>query len=179
MCPLTCARWAVFLTCSYGAVDEKTKKVLRIASGDLPIAPTPFDAWADRAGVSPDEFIEILGQSVDRGAVRRFGAVLSPVKGGMRANAMVAWEVGMGDADRAGAVMAGFSAVTHCYLRRPAPGWPYALYTMVHAKDDAALDRTVRRIAEETGIASYVVLKTVRELKKTSPDYLGGEGDAD
>ncbi len=137
----------------------------------------PFDAWSGRAGVTPDRFIEVLTVALATGAVRRFGAVLAPAESGMKANAMVAWEVGADKADDAGEIMARFDAVSHCYLRRTAPDWPYTLYTMVHAKDDDILVETIRQIAHETGITSYVVLRTLREFKKTSPDYLGRQDD--
>jgi len=160
-------------------VDKKTRTILKIASGDVPLVSEPFDTWARRAGVGPDEFVEVIRAAAGSGIVRRFGAVLAHTEIGMKANAMVAWEVPSDGADRVGEIMAGFPAVSHCYLRRPAPGWSYTLYTMIHAKDDAALNQTVGRIAQETGIVSYVVLRTVREFKKTSPDYLGDEDNPD
>ena len=158
-------------------MDKETRTILRLASGDIGLVHEPFDAWAGPAGVAPDRFIEVLTIALATGAVRRFGAVLAPAESGMKANAMVAWEVGDDEADRAGRIMARFAAVSHCYLRQTAPGWPYTLYTMVHAKDDDTLVETIRRIARKTGLTSYVVLRTVREFKKTSPDYLSRQDD--
>jgi DNA-binding Lrp family transcriptional regulator len=154
-------------------VDKETRTILGLASGDMGLVSEPFDVWARRAGVSPDRFIEVLTIALTGGAVRRFGAVLAPRESGMMANAMVAWEVGGDRAERAGKIMARFGSVSHCYLRQAAPDWPYTLYTMVHAKNDDILDETIRQIASDTGITSYVVMRTLRRFKKTSPDYLG------
>jgi len=153
-------------------MDEKTRRILKIASGDLPLVPRPFDEWAGAAGVDTESLIATLKCAVTDGIVRRFGAVLVHTKCGMRKNAMVAWEVADEDADRAGRIMAGFGAVSHCYLRLPAPGFPYRLYTMIHARDDSELHKIIDSIRQRTGLDSFVILTSVREFKKPSPDYL-------
>jgi DNA-binding Lrp family transcriptional regulator len=153
-------------------MDEQLRKILKIASGDLPPASRPFDEWSRRAGVDTRQFILALQSALDAGIIRRFGAVLAHTKSGMKNNAMVAWEVVDDDADRAGRIMARFDAVSHCYLRVPAPGFPYRLYTMIHARDDRELSACIDSIRQDTGLVSFVVLVSVREFKKTSPDYL-------
>jgi DNA-binding Lrp family transcriptional regulator len=153
-------------------MNDKTRRILRIASGDLPLGIRPFDEWARRAGVSPGEFLDTLRSAVSSGVIRRFGAVLVHTKSGMTKNAMVAWEVSDDEADRAGQIMARFDAVSHCYLRRAAPGFPYRLYTMIHAPGDGELSAVIESIRIETGLFSFAVLPSVREFKKTSPDYL-------
>jgi siroheme decarboxylase len=153
-------------------MDEKAERILKIASGDLPLTPRPFDEWARSAGVAEPELIFALQQALREGAIRRFGAVLAHTKSGMKKNAMVAWEVADADADRAGHIMARFDAVSHCYLRAPAPGFPYRLYTMIHARDDRELSACIDSIRQDTGLVSFVVLRSVREFKKTSPAYL-------
>lgn len=165
-------------------MDEKTKKVLKIASGDLPITERPFDLWAEEAGIETDEFLKILAENLGgkastkgkKGAVRRFGAVLRHGKSGLIVNAMVAWKAPHDAADEAGQTMASFREVSHCYLREMEKSWPYNLYTMIHAESRAELEKTVAAISEKTGIGDYRVLETVRELKKTSPDYFDDEG---
>jgi DNA-binding Lrp family transcriptional regulator len=156
-------------------MDEKTERILKIASGDLPLASRPFDAWAHEAGIDTRELILTLRAALQKGIIRRFGAVLAHTKSGMKKNAMVAWEAAAADADRAGPIMARFDAVSHCYLRRAAPDFPYRLYTMIHAPDDKGLSAVIESIKKETGLDSFVVLASVREFKKTSPDYLSEE----
>ncbi len=153
-------------------MNKKAERILKIASGDLPLTPRPFDEWARSAGVEVPELILTLRQALHDGIVRRFGAVLAHTKSGMKKNAMVAWEVAEADADRAGRIMARYDAVSHCYLRAPAPDFPYRLYTMIHARDDRELSACIDSIRQKTGLVSFVVLRSVREFKKTSPDYL-------
>lgn len=153
-------------------MNKKAERILKTASGDLPLTPRPFDEWARSAGVEEPELILTLRQALHDGIIRRFGAVLAHTKSGMKKNAMVAWEVAEADADRAGRIMARYDAVSHCYLRAPAPGFPYRLYTMIHARDDRELSACIDSIRQKTGLVSFVVLRSVREFKKTSPDYL-------
>jgi DNA-binding Lrp family transcriptional regulator len=154
-------------------MDDKSKRILRIASGDLPLTPTPYDEWARVVGVDPDQFIAALRSSVRGGTIRRFGAVLAHTKSGMKVNAMVAWEVAENRADRAGRIMSGFDTVSHCYLRDPPPGFRYRLFTMIHVPDEPTLKAAIETLRRETGLDSYAVYMSVREFKKTSPDYLG------
>jgi len=153
-------------------MDEQSRQILRIASGDLPLASRPFDEWSLRTGVDARQFILALRSALNAGTIRRFGAVLAHTKSGMKNNAMVAWEVADDDADRAGRIMARFDAVSHCYLRQAAPDFPYRLYTMIHAPGDRKLTAVIESIRTATGLNSFVVLASVREFKKTSPGYL-------
>ncbi len=169
-------------------MDEKTKKILKIAAGNLTITERPFDAWAKQAGVTSKEFIKIIRENLSKklpygsmassmniGYLRRFGAVLSHTKSGLVVNAMVAWSVPTGSEDKTGKAMATFSEVSHCYLRETDKSWPYNIYTMIHADSKEGLKKTIDRISEKTGILDFKVLETVRELKKTSPNYFDDE----
>jgi len=165
-------------------MDEKTKKILKIASGSLPITERPFDAWAKQAGVTPEEFVKIIREnlseelpdgSMSSGNLRRFGAVLRHTKSGLVVNAMVAWSVPSSTEDKTGKIMATFSEVSHCYLREADKSWPYNIYTMIHASSKEGLKKTIGEISEKTGIFDFKVLETVRELKKTSPNYFDDE----
>ena len=153
-------------------MDRKTKTVLALASGDLPMERRPFDAWAVKADIETGEFLEILSREKDRGVIRRFGAVLRHTESGYVRNAMVAWVVDADSADAAAGVMTECDAVSHCYLREPASDWPYSLYTMIHARSHEELQAVIDDLSHRTGISDYTVLETIRELKKTSPRYL-------
>ncbi len=154
-------------------MDEIEKKALKVASGDLPVIDRPFDVWAENIDVSVSELLSVLKKSVLDGTIRRFGAVLSHQKAGLKHNAMVAWKVPNDDVDRVGAGMARFGEVTHCYLRAATEDWPYNIYTMIHAQTRGGLFKVVEEISKNTGVLEFLVLETIKELKKTSPDYFG------
>ena len=67
--------------------------------------------------------------------------------------------------------MASFQEVTHCYRRDPAPTWPYNLYTMVHAADEATCHAIAKKISQATAVKDYTLLFSRKELKKTSMQY--------
>jgi hypothetical protein len=69
--------------------------------------------------------------------------------------------------------MAQFTEVSHCYRRAALPDLEYTHYTMVHGPTREACTEAVARIAAATGLDDYVMLFTRRELKRSSPRYLG------
>ena len=151
-------------------LSEFEKKIIAATQGDIPVTQRPYRDIAEEIGISEEDLC-------DRGIVRRFGATLRHQKSGITANAMVAWQVDETVVEQAGETLAGFSAVSHCYRRNPAPGWPYNLYTMVHATNEQECLETTRQMAEQAGIEKYTVLFSRRELKKTSMQYFDDEND--
>jgi DNA-binding Lrp family transcriptional regulator len=81
---------------------------------------------------------------------------------------MVAWKVTPETADAAGETMAAFQEISHCYLREVSAAFGYNLFSMVHGRSAEELERTIERIAQMTGLTDYVILRSVRELKKVS-----------
>lgn len=152
-------------------LTQLEKRIIAMIQGDMPITARPYQAIADRLGVTEAEVIETLRELNGRGVIRRFGATLRHQKSGFRANAMAAWRVDESRVDAVGRKMAGFRAVSHCYRRNPTADWPYNLYTMIHAADEAACREIARRMSEETGETDYSLLFSRKELKKISMQY--------
>ena len=157
-------------------LTELEKKIISAIQGDLPVAPRPYQAIADSAGATESEVIASLRRFCETGIIRRFGATLRHQKSGYEANAMGAWVVPEERVESVGRIMAGFSAVSHCYRRDPAKDWPYNVYTMIHARDEASCREIARQISEQTGIQTYDLLFSVRELKKTTMNYFSNHG---
>ena len=123
------------------------KRLINALGGDIGDGPRPFAGLGCRLGISEAEVIEVIRGLRARGLLRRFGATLRHQKSGFTANAMVAWRVPEDEAERVGGVMAGFPEVTHCYQRRIVPGWPYNLYTMIHAVSDDEIEALAERLS--------------------------------
>ena len=70
--------------------------------------------------------------------------------------------------DPAGAILAQKPYISHCYNRPAFEGFPYTLYAMMHAQSAEELESYIKEAAESIGNPDYVVLHSVRELKKTS-----------
>ncbi len=140
---------------------------IRIACDDIPHTLTPFKDW----GVSCDKLREDLALK----RMRRFGAILRHQEAGFAFNAMVCFKLdetdviaSQGRSNPAGAILASKPYISHCYERPAFEGFPYTLYAMMHAQSTEELERQIKEAAESIGNPDYVVLHSVRELKKTS-----------
>lgn len=152
-------------------LTDLEKKVIAAIQGDIPIVARPYATLAAAVGITEASLIRTLQDLSDRGIIRRFGATLRHQKSGFAANAMTAWQVPEARIEAVGRIMAAFRAVSHCYRRDPAQGWPYNLYTMIHGRSEADCRNTARRMAEKSGVTDYRMLFSRRELKKTSMTY--------
>ncbi len=152
-------------------LTDLEKKVVASLQGDIPLVSSPYQVLAEAIGISEETYIETLRNLTDRGVLRRFGATLRHQKSGFQANAMTAWQVEEARVDAVGKIMASFRAVSHCYRRDPADGWPYNLYTMIHGKSEEDCRNTARIISEKSGVHTYQLLFSRRELKKISMTY--------
>jgi DNA-binding Lrp family transcriptional regulator len=152
-------------------ITDLEKKVIALLQTDIPVVKRPFRQMAEKIGITEEQFLEVLTSLNQRGIIRRFGATLKHQKSGFKANAMVAWNVDETRVEQVGTLMAEFDEITHCYRRNPAPGWPYNLYTMVHAATETECRALVKKIAATVGESDYTLLFSRKELKKTSMKY--------
>ncbi len=152
-------------------LTELEKKVIASVQGDIAITEQPFLDIAEQLGITEDALLETLESLCKRGVIRRLGATLRHQKSGFEANVMVAWQVDEEQIEAVGEKMASFRQVSHCYRRNPVEGWPYNLYTMVHAKDETSCREIVRKLSAETSVEAYALLFSRKELKKTSMQY--------
>jgi len=152
-------------------LTDLEKRIIASIQGDIPITERPYLDIAEHLGISEELLLKSLKNLCDKGVIRRFGATLRHQKSGYGSNAMVAWQVDEKDIDTIGERIAAFSSVSHCYRRSPKGDWPYNLYTMIHAKDEASCLELARNISTETSIDKYTILFSREELKKTSMEY--------
>ena len=157
------------------AIHDDTERALVIATqGGLPLTPQPYHAIAAQLGISPDEVMQRLQAMLERGAIRRIGAVPNHYAIGYTANGMSVWDIDDTQAATIGERIGALQAVTHCYSRpRHLPLWPYNLFAMVHGKsrDEARAEVDVIAAlinAEFPGACrGHDVLFSTRILKKT------------
>lgn len=141
--------------------DAKDRRRINLLCQDIPHTKTPFtDLGIDIAEIRAD---------LDRGIMRRFGAVLRHQQAGFDANAMVCLAVA--DTERAGALLAENSHVSHCYERAPFEGFPYNVYAMFHGQSEAELEQSIGSAVSALNGPDHAVLTTLKELKKTSFVY--------
>ncbi|MBC8443635.1 MAG: Lrp/AsnC family transcriptional regulator [Deltaproteobacteria bacterium] len=152
-------------------LTDNEKRIVASIQDDLPVVNRPYAQIAKRLGFTEKSLLSMLKALRDNGVIRRFGATLRHQKSGFAGNVMAAWQVPETNVDAIGSKMAEFKQVSHCYRRNPTDDWPYNLYTMIHAKSEAACLDIVQTISQKTGVQRYTLLFSKRELKKTSMRY--------
>ncbi len=144
------------------------RKFIDIAAKGLRIEASPFQALAEKAGMSEAEVIERIGRLVREGKVRRFAASVRHQPMGYSENAMVIARTDEDNIDRVGETAKAIDAVSHCYQRPHPDGDPWCVYIMVHGRGKDVLDKAVLEIKNIPGILDIEICRSVAELKKTS-----------
>lgn len=148
------------------------KRVLAIVQDNLPASPEPYKEIARQAGMSEKEVLALLKRLKEAGAIRRFGATIRHQRAGWADNAMVAWVATEDEADRYGPLAARSPNISHAYFRPSnVEDWPYTLYTMVHGRSWEECMHVVEELAASWPLKDYAILRSLRELKKTSMIY--------
>jgi len=158
--------------------DRDWAVIERLQEG-IPLSPRPFAEMADSVGMSEDEFLQRVNRLHEEGIIRRLGPRVRHHRLGIEGNIMVVWRVPDEKKTEIGELFAADDHVSHCYVRPSFEGFPYSLYTMIHARDMATAKGIVASLAKQSGLSDYLLLPTVRELKKTSPTYRRPEGDSE
>jgi len=154
------------------ALSDLDRSVIMAVQQDLPLELEPFAGMAERAGLRPGEFICCCRSLLEKGTMRRYCASAVHTALGYQGNAMVCWLVPPDRVEETGRGMARSNAISHCYERHTHPGWPYNLYTMVHAGTEDECRRIIAALGAEYGPFDHLVLFTVKELKKARARYL-------
>lgn len=153
------------------SLTEEQIALIRQLQVDLPIISEPFGQAAEVAGTEVNEVLRQINDWKATGVIRRFGARVRHGQAGFRANGMVVFEVEGARLDEAGSLLAGYSQVSHCYHRPPAPDWPYNLFAMTHSRDEAELKEVVGKMVEQVKPLKHDILMSIKEYKKSSAKY--------
>jgi hypothetical protein len=80
------------------------------------------------------------------------------------------WSIPPGQVEQSGKILSSSGFVSHCYERNPAFNEKYNLFTMLHFRDENILP-LIRDMVVATGIDDYLILESIKEYKKKSPEY--------
>lgn len=153
-------------------LSEIETRVLAVLQEGFADSRRPYRQMAEKAGMDTAQFLEILKDFKNSGRLRRIGAIVNHNKMGLTGGAMVAWQVEPQRTEQVGTILAGFEQVSHAYERQTAQNWPYNIYTMVHGKDNRHLEDTISKMSRASGVTTYKILTTEKELKKAPPRYV-------
>ncbi|MGP8003296.1 MAG: Lrp/AsnC family transcriptional regulator [Smithella sp.] len=152
------------------SLTSKQKKVARLIQKDIPVMTFPFEETGKLCELTGVEVLDTINELLKKGFIRKFGAILRHQKAGYKKNALVVWSAPAGQIQKAGEIFASFSFISHCYERKPAFRKKYNIFTMLHSKDEN-ISSLIHEAAAATGIHDYLILESVQEYKKTSPEY--------
>ena len=153
-------------------MKELDKKIIKILKQGYPLTKRPFSELADILKIKEDLLLEKVKGMVRNKTIRRTGVALSHRRVGITSNAMVVWNAGEAQVVKQGKAASRFAFVSHCYERAALPNWPYNLYTMIHAKSKTELQKNIIKVARATKIKNYKILRSIKELKKTTPNFI-------
>ncbi len=154
--------------------DRIQQKLIAEIQSGLPLLERPYQAIANRLGVAEQTVIQRLQWMLDNGTIRRMGVVVRHRELGYRANAMLVWDFDDGQVDAMGKRLSAIDCVTLCYQRpRHLPDWPYNLFTMIHGKDKASVEKRIQQIIEAFALADIpkATLFSKRRFKQCGACY--------
>ncbi|TSA82584.1 Lrp/AsnC family transcriptional regulator [Deinococcus detaillensis] len=153
------------------AVTELDKRFVVEFQKDLPITEEPYADACAALGLSIEEVAAHADQMKAAGALRRISAVLKHQSAGFTFNAMGVWAVPQEQVAEIGQEMAGFKAVSHCYLRPTYPEWPYTIFTMVHGRSKEEAFGKIQAIHDEVAPFDHAILYSTKEYKKVRLEF--------
>ena len=153
----------------------KEKELVRMLH-ELPLVEQPYRYLAEQLGKDEKWVLGRLVAWKRNGALRKLAVVGRHRRLGYRVNVMLCWQLPAGRLRQIGKAFARLPLVSHCYRRKPRPGWPWELYTMLHARSEGELRDAVAVMQELAGGREPQLLRTRKEFKKTSPAYFTDQG---
>ena len=151
-------------------LDAIDRQLIAATQAGLPLTREPYRALAVQLGIDEADVLARLQNLLNRGAIRRIGAIPNHYALGLTANGMSVWDIADNAVREVGATVGALDFVTHCYERpRHLPLWPYNVFAMVHGRTRDEVRAKVTEIAALIGPASrgHDVLFSTRILKKT------------
>jgi DNA-binding Lrp family transcriptional regulator len=151
-------------------IDELDRCIVGASPQGLALQTAPYTEIAGACGCDTSTVLQRMQRMLERGVIRRIGAIPNHYRLGLAANGMSVWDVEDSRLAELGARVGRLDFVSHCYERtRHPPFWPYNLFAMVHGHDRDEVDEKIAQIAALLGrdCRASDVLFSTRILKKT------------
>jgi DNA-binding Lrp family transcriptional regulator len=153
-----------------GKLTVKQNEVARLIQEDIQVVSSPFAEIGNACGLSAGEVLDTTKELLKKGFVRKFCAILRHQKAGYKNNALVVWSVPADQVEKTGRMLSAYRSVSHCYERKPAFQEKYNIFTMLHSQDES-ISLLIKDMATAIGIHDYLILESIQEYKKKSPEY--------
>jgi DNA-binding Lrp family transcriptional regulator len=152
------------------ALDRRL--LLEIQEG-FPLTATPYRDIAEAVDATVPGVTAAIEKLRGEGCIKRIGCVVNHIRTGFDSNCMVVWDVPDEDLDERGEAVGSLPYVTLCYHRprRPEQDWPYNLFTMIHGREQVAVDEKIDELAAEHLPYDHERLYSTETLKQTGARY--------
>jgi len=149
------------------------RRVLLEVQGGFPLTATPYRDVAEAVGAPVGEVLASVESLLADGCIKRIGCVVNHLVTGFDANCMVVWDVPDDELDDRGIEVGKLPYVTLCYHRprRPEQEWSYNLFTMIHGREQDAVDGKIDELAAEYLPVDHERLYSTETLKQTGARY--------
>ena len=153
-------------------LDDLDKKLLNLLQGSFPLAPRPFAAVAEAAGVSEEEVLRRTRRLIDERIIRQVTPIFDTRVLGYQ-SMLVAAKVDADNPHRAAKIINSHPGVSHNYLRNH----DFNLWFTIATEPDSklGLDGTLEVLQELTGAESVRQLPTLKLFKiRMDLEMVGG-----
>jgi len=151
-------------------MNKKEIKLAQLIQKDICAVRRPFENIAQKLEISEADVIQSIKKLSRDGLIRKFGAILRHNKTGYKTNALIVWSVPAKQVEKVGKFFSSFPFVSHCYERTPSFKNKYNLFTMIHSQTED-IHSLVSELSASLKINDFLILKSIEEYKKTSPEY--------
>ena len=151
-------------------IDELDRCIVQATQEGLPLQVAPYTVIAGKCDCDTQTVLQRMRRMLERGVIRRIGAIPNHYQLGLKGNGMSVWNVDDSKLLELGARVGRLDFVSHCYERpRHSPLWPYNLFAMIHGHDRNEVNEKIEQVAELLGThcREHDVLFSTRILKKT------------
>ncbi len=151
-------------------LDIIDRAIIQATQAGLPLTSRPYHDIATKIDVPPEVVMRRMQAMLDKGVIRRIGAVPNHYALGWNANGMTVWDVSDEYIEELGEQVGALEFVSHCYRRpRIMPNWSYNLFAMVHGHNRDEVEAKTAQIAMLLGhhCKAHTILYSTKILKKT------------
>jgi DNA-binding Lrp family transcriptional regulator len=143
--------------------DQIDLAILNALQDDLPLVSRPWEAIAERLGITETDMISRMKTMKDTGIIRGISPVLESRHLGLHAATLVALHVPEERVDEIAAIISSCAEVSHNFQR----DHYYSLWFTIAAQNGKGIHRVLDEILQQTGIPALDVLDlpTVRKIK--------------
>ncbi|MFC7142258.1 Lrp/AsnC family transcriptional regulator [Halosimplex aquaticum] len=154
-------------------LTDLDRRILLEVQEGFPLTATPYGDVAEAVDAPVADVLDSVDRLLADGCIKRIGCVVNHLATGFDANCMVVWDLPDDELDERGVEVGRLPYVTLCYHRprRPDQEWPYNLFTMIHGREQEAVDEKVDELAGEYLPYDHERLYSTETLKQTGARY--------